>query len=296
MGSVRYFYPDIPIRLLIGGPLQRGLAEELRRYWNVEIADLPRGDYGWGFVKLEPLFGRSGERFLVLDSDTVLTGAVLDIWERTQAPFLVDDEPQTDARAKEIYYDWDRLREIDPTARRPNFLFNSGQWFGTAGILARDDFDKWVEWTMPRLLRHPEFFMPGDQGVHNCVLNQKVESGELQVARYPIMRWPGNLMDGLVAEKVANRSAPPLIVHWAGMKKIRLAGMVGSDLLRFFEGFYYAHTPGGSVRRAFAACRHCIINKVHGTVLPLKLAYRNRRGKRSMKRNSSSEVTSSVVT
>src|SRR6266852_5165282 len=74
VASVRYFYPDIPIRLLVGGHLQRGLARELQQYWNVGTADLPRGEYGWGFVKLEALFAPPGERFLVLDSDTVLTG------------------------------------------------------------------------------------------------------------------------------------------------------------------------------------------------------------------------------
>ena len=30
VASVRYFYPEIPIRLLVGGALQRGLAAELR--------------------------------------------------------------------------------------------------------------------------------------------------------------------------------------------------------------------------------------------------------------------------
>ena len=48
MASVRYFYPEIAIRLLVGGRLQRGLEDELRRYWDVAIADLPRADYGWG--------------------------------------------------------------------------------------------------------------------------------------------------------------------------------------------------------------------------------------------------------
>src|ERR1051326_7390568 len=63
VASIRYFYPEAPIRLLIGGALERRLAEELQRYWGVEIAAIARGDYGWGFVKLEALFGPPGERF-----------------------------------------------------------------------------------------------------------------------------------------------------------------------------------------------------------------------------------------
>ena len=86
VASIRYFCHEIPVQLLVGGPLQQGLAEELRHYWNVEIAKLPvTGDYGWGFVKLEALFGTPGERFLVLDSDTVITGPVLDEWAHSGA-------------------------------------------------------------------------------------------------------------------------------------------------------------------------------------------------------------------
>ena len=61
--------------------MQRGVADELLKYWNVRAIDLPiKGHHGWGFVKLEALFGPPGERFLVLDSDTVLTGPVLELW------------------------------------------------------------------------------------------------------------------------------------------------------------------------------------------------------------------------
>ncbi|HTM36226.1 MAG TPA: hypothetical protein VL156_05735, partial [Terriglobales bacterium] len=174
VASVRYFYPEIPIRLLVGGRLQRGLAHELQRYWNVGTAHLPTaGDYGWGFVKLEVLYGPPGERFLVLDSDTVFTGPVLNMWKDSCAPFLVDDEKQSEADAKRLYYDWESVRKIDPSAQPPEFVFNSGQWFGTAGVLTRADFAPWLDWTMPRKLRHPELFMPGEQGVLNYLFNRK---------------------------------------------------------------------------------------------------------------------------
>src|SRR5215467_5198634 len=117
VASIRYFYPEVPIRLLAGGPVEPELVEELGRYWNVETADVPAGDYGWGFVKLEPLFGSPGEKFLVLDSDTVITGPVLDFCQNTDAPFLVDDEAQSEAAAKRIYYDWKDVRKVDSRAR-----------------------------------------------------------------------------------------------------------------------------------------------------------------------------------
>lgn len=275
VASVRYFYPDVPIRVLVSGSLQHGVAGELLRYWNVRAADLPaRGDYGWGFVKLEVLFGPPGERFLVLDSDTVLTGPVLDMWSDSRAPFLVDDEKQSEADTKLLYYDWEKVRTIDPGAQPPRFVFNSGQWFGTGGVLTRADFAPWVEWTLPRRLRHPEHFMPGDQGILNYVLNRKAALEELQVERRQIMRWPGHSMEGLNAETVSRRAAAPRIVHWAGLKKARQRDMVGADVLAYFEKVYYERLPAGEARRIFAGCRHTLSHRLLEAELRVKLAFR----------------------
>jgi hypothetical protein len=257
IASIRYFYPDVPVKLLAGNVLQSGLVEEVKKYWNVGLADLPAGDYGWGMVKLEPLFGCPGERFLVLDSDTVIAGDVLAAWNASSADFLVDDEQQSEADTRRLYYDSSKVAAIDPAARPPQFVFNSGQWFGTAGVLNRDDFALLMDWCgLPPRLRHPELFMPGEQGVLNYVLNQKAMRDGLAVDRRKIMRWPGHDMDGLDLMTVAERRAPPLIVHWAGMKKPKLSEMVGSDLLLFFENLYYQRLPSPRVERALGVGRH----------------------------------------
>ena len=204
VASIRYFYPDVPIRLLAGDTLQRGLAEELRKYWGVELVNFPPGDYGWGFVKLEPLFGPAGERFLVMDADTVFTGRVLDVRAESDAPFLGDDEHLSDADFKRLYYDWDKVREIDPTVQPARKALNGGQWFGTAGLVTREEFDPWIEWSLPRRQRYPEYFMGGEQGVMNCVILKKEAVQGLRIDRRTLMRWPGNSMDGLDAESVSS--------------------------------------------------------------------------------------------
>src|SRR5262245_16632056 len=105
IASIRYFYPQVPIKLLAGGPLECGLKEELARYWDVRTDDVRPSNWGWGFVKLEPLFGRPGERFMVVDSDTVFAGHVLATWAASAADFLVDDEQQSEADLQRLYYD-----------------------------------------------------------------------------------------------------------------------------------------------------------------------------------------------
>jgi hypothetical protein len=274
VASVRHFYPDVPIRLLAGGRLSSRFADELRRYWSVGLAEIPAGEYGWGFVKLEPLFGATGERFLVLDSDTVLTGPILRLWNDSDALFLVDEESQTEADTRRLYYDWQRVREIDPSAREPQFVFNSGQWFGTSGVLTRNDFTPWVEWTMPRKLRYPRSFMPGDQGILNYVFNQKAMLDGMRIDRRRIMRWPGHGMDGFNVESVANQLQAALVVHWAGIKTLRQRDMPGVDLLAFFERAYYRRIPAGVPRRIIAGSHDTLVQSIRHLKTKLKLASR----------------------
>ncbi len=259
VASIRRFYPEIPIRLLVGERHQRWLERELRQNWGVETVDLPGGDYGWGFVKLEVLFRPPGERFLMVDPDTAFMGPVLDTWSDSHAAFLVNEEEESEADTKRLYYDWERLRQFDPNCRRPQFIFNSGQWVGTTGLLTREDFTPWVEWTKPRRLRYPQYFMGGEQGVLNYVVIQKMMLDGLTVDRRKIMRYPPKGMDGLDVGTVS-RLAPPVIVHWSGIKRMRQRDMISADVLAYFEKLYFQQLPGGRVRRLLAISGHYSVN------------------------------------
>ena len=257
IASIRYFYPEVPIKILAGDILPRAIVEELRNFANVELADLPEGEYGWGFVKLEALFGPEGQTFMVCDADTIFTGPVLDVRAKNDAPFFVDDEELPDAKLKGLYYDWDRLHIIDQKVQVARKAFNVGQWFGTAGLVKREEFDRWVEWTLPRRLTYQQYFMGGDQGVLNYVLLQKEAYEGLRIDRHTLMRWPGypNALDGLDVASVAAKTAPPLVIHWAGVKRLFMRNMVGYELLQYFENLYFSRLPFGRVRRVLAAWR-----------------------------------------
>lgn len=274
VASIRDFYPDVPIRLLCGGPLQRGLADELRRYWSVGVADFPEGDYGWGFVKLEPLFRPPGERFLVLDSDTVMSGPVLELAAGHDEDFIVDNEEYTPDRAKEIYFDWMKSGESGMHIQAPAFLFNTGQWFGKSGVLSRQDFDGLIEWGFPPILSVPAIFKNGEQGVLNFVLNELCRRQKIRVARVPLMHWPGRGMGGVTAEGIAERSCPTFVVHWAGMKAVRQQTLVGSDVLAYFERKYYERLPAGKARRTMNACRHALTQWQYALQVRARVAYR----------------------
>lgn len=257
IASIRYFYPDVAIRILPGGTLDSDLCGELTRYWDVDVAPIKPGNWGWGFVKLEPLFGREGERFLVLDSDTAVIGDVLATPAASSADFLVDDEQQNDADTRRLYYDWQQVTAIDAQAQPPEFVFNSGQWLGTAGVLRREDFEPLIDWgAMPPRVNRPDLFKQGEQGVFNYVVNRAVQNGKLTVERRKIMLWPGHGMSGIDRRQVAERRAPPLVVHWAGLKKSKLSDMIGGDLLMFFEELYYKRLPRPRLQRLNGIVRH----------------------------------------
>jgi len=253
IASIRYFYPDIPVKLLVGGQLEKRLVSELAEYPNLTFADLPRRNYGWGFVKLEPLFGPPGERFLMLDSDTVLTGPVLRVADENEHDFIVDREDEEESRAKEIYFDWTKF----PADRaRPFFFFNTGQWFGRSGVLRRDDFAELIEWTSPPRLLEPSTFKNGEQGVLNFVVNTQFASGHISVLRVPLMCWPGRDTSAVNSEKVAAGSAPARIVHWAGFKGSFHGSLPRGDLLMFYENIYYRGLRNPLIQRAQGICRH----------------------------------------
>jgi hypothetical protein len=233
------------------------LRDELARYWGVHLASVPAQDWGWGFVKLEPLFGLPGERFMVVDSDTVFAGRVLATWNESTADFLVDDEQQSEADLQRLYYDWRQVAANYPAARPPRFVFNSGQWFGTAGVITRDDFAPLIDWSRtPPKLQKPDLFQCGEQGVLNYVLNQKAILDRISVDRRKIMHWPGHGLDGISAQSIANRTAPPLVIHWAGIKKARLGAMRGGDILRFFEQLYYSRLPKARAMHIWASVKY----------------------------------------
>ena len=258
IASIRTFHPDLRVSLLPGGPLPPSLTAEARRYWNVDLAPIPTGDYGWGFVKLEPLFSAPGETFLMLDADTVLTGPIADtIAERFAVEFspdfIVDEEEQPEAEMRRLYYDWDTVRSVDPTAQRPIFVFNSGQWAGRPGVLAREDFTPFLDWSLPRKLRFPECFFNGDQGLMNFVLHRKVTTDLITVERQKLMHWPGHGMEAFNLATILKGTAPCRIIHWAGLKCVRLSAMPGADLLDHFERIYYQRIPAGWILRPWRA-------------------------------------------
>ena len=240
VASIRYWYPEVPIHLIkdyFNGDFS---TEEMERVWNIKIFETPNRCFGWGMSKLEPVFSEQGKRFLILDSDTVFTGRVLDWLEEQTEDFVVSLETQSPQRLKEIYFDLAKLNEFDPEFHFPGTTFNTGQYVATGGVLRRDDFDA-VNWTTtPPSLKYPEIFKNGDQGVLNYVLLKKAGAGQVSVGGIPFMKYGLEDIGDFDLSKIAANSPYPFVIHWAGLKRPRIKAMIRSDILLFFEDYYYS--------------------------------------------------------
>ncbi len=241
IASIRYWYPDIPIVLIKDENAGKFRTTVTEKVWNVEVLSIPRKRFGWGYGKLETLFLEPSVSVLVLDADTVFTGPVLATVADIDADFIVDDEIQPDKRFNEIYYNLNRIRELDSEFVYPGYSFNSGQWFGTTGRITRTDFTTSLDWTEPPQSLYPEIVFKGDQAHLNFVVHRLVQRGKISVKRLKIMIWPdGKNADHIILDKIEKKSKDyPMVIHWAGMGN-NIAALNRADILNFYSSYYYS--------------------------------------------------------
>lgn len=270
VASVRFWYPQIPIWLLKDRHHGDFNTREIERYWNVQIYPGRQQNLGWGFGKLEVMTELPPRRLLLLDSDTVFTGRVIDRLESFDEDLIVDKE-DFDAVAVEVqFFPLDKLRQLDPAFEFPGYGFNTGQIIATTGRLTKQDFDGLLDW-QTRTVKHPEVFKKGEQGLFNYTALRKVQQGKLTIRRAHFMVWPG---EAIRAEHILLADLTPdgphqQVIHWAGLGwGKRLQEMPRSEILLHFEKIYYSRIPFGAWLRQLRSARLWIRPMI---IAPLKI-------------------------
>jgi hypothetical protein len=233
VASIRFWYPNIQITLI--KDLNKGEFDTswIEKRYNVNVFET-NATFGWGYGKLEPLFLEKKETFLVLDSDTVIVGDVLLLVQDILADFIVDLEVQPICRFNEIYYDRGLVKNILSSFEPQDFSFNSGQWFGTSGIISRSEFDSTIAWSCPRKNKYPEILKNGEQGHMNYHFHRLLQLNKIRIHRLNLMKYPlSSDYSKVNLSFLKNRnSTQKAVVHWAGIKKSLL--MLPENKLVFF--------------------------------------------------------------
>ncbi len=255
VSSIRFWYPDIPISLIKDetyGPFD---TRQLESVCNVDVYPAENKKFGWGFAKLEPLFAQQRQRCLILDSDIVFVGPVLDLLQQHGDDFVVTHEvPPDSSFVERLYFNLDELKRLDPAFTYPGFTFNTGQVVATTGIFKRSDFDPFVERGSPPALKQPDVFRCGEQGVLNYLLMKRQASGEISLARVRFMEVASDdiCQDIRLAELTAE-SKYRFLIHWCGLTRDQysplLRNMIRADILLHFEDQYYARQKHGQLKR-----------------------------------------------
>lgn len=252
VASIRRWYPHV--RISLQKDLSRGCYDtgDMETYRDVAIAPSTTHRFGWGMAKLDPLLAATGERVLVLDSDVLFLGPVLDALEPFDEDFIVDDHAQPEANVDQYYFDRIGLLALDAGFTFPGYVFNSGALVATSGRLIRSDFEPLVDFTPPPRLRHSSIFKCADQGVLNYVVLKKAQLGQLSLRRLPLQQWAG--YDSPRSVRIRNLHAHSpyrYILHYAGPKRTLFSANRNGHLLRHFEAAYYDGLPQGRRRRRY---------------------------------------------
>ena len=191
-------------------------------------------------AKLEPLFLPSRARCLIIDSDVVFLGPVLDELERHDEDFIVVNESHPIESIRRNYFNEQTVQRLYPSFQFPGYVFNTGQIVTNTGIFAREDFAPFVSFTEPRQPLQPDLFLCGEQGFLNYIVLSKIQDGSLTLRRQHFMKWAAAMNSKDVNTDVLTILSPyKFMVHWAGPKSESLSANPMNHLLEYFEGEYY---------------------------------------------------------
>jgi hypothetical protein len=226
---------------------------EIEQCYQAKILPTQGKFFGWGYTKLEAFFAPL-PRFLLLDSDTILTGPILDRIGRIPADFVVCGVEDPNPQGYEIerhYMNVARIKEVVPHFAYPGYGINTGQLIITPGKVTEADFMDMLERTPTGFKeKHVGMFRYADQGLINYVLARGMQENRFRVAYDNFWRW--SELEDVAAVSLADlkmKTSPAYVIHWAGTKRIFLSDNTRFDLLDFFYDLYYSQIPNGKRRK-----------------------------------------------
>jgi hypothetical protein len=270
VASIREWHPDIPLFLIKDRFYGDYYTRDIERHWNVEVYEVGNRVFGWGFSKLEPLFEDKRERFLVLDSDILVLGNLIKDLEQYDSDFVIRGQKSDGIYQATQYFDPKALTTLDNNYQHRGIGFNTGQWVGSSGIFRRHEFERFVNFSNPPKLRHPEIFQLGEQGLLNYFLFKNQDLGRITIDSVPFMEIGTNPAADRVHVMGQHLSFErPIILHWAGCRGKTPETSPNGRLFSFFATRFASKVPFGRWRRYSRDLKNVFLTKLKSAVLKI---------------------------
>ena len=230
--SIRCFAGDVPICLLVDGDystarLEKQYGCQIIRKEDVKDKDLRTRSFGgWGYSKFIPFWEGPFDRFLHLDSDTLMLGNVCGLSAETDADIIISVTPDVTHSHDSITAHWfspEFVTKLVPGFRiegQPYFC--AGVAFGRKGVFALDEYMNLLELQKANPGRS---FQSGDQGIFNFLVFHLSSLGRLKVAERQFQSYPLYMsaeeireMNSHLADLSEGWKGTPTVLHYIDVK------------------------------------------------------------------------------
>lgn len=254
IASIRYWYPNIEINIYKDIAKGDFPTSDMEKYWNIGVKKLERDSFGSPYSKIFVNFLQDNKRILLLDSDIVFAGPVLDVISDTTADFVVSGEFGVDPNSdwfKRTYYDYRKIKLSHPNFRFPGYSFNGGQIILTTGVLGKENFLPFVNLESRPITRDSSIFPLNEQSIYNFLLPSLAQAGRLTLDARKFMIWGNDDVDyGKILEAIQSHDNKfPVLIHWAGTMGKTVGSTPGHEILDFFQSIYFSRLRFGKQRR-----------------------------------------------
>lgn len=254
MASIRFYYGEIPIFLLKDELNGRFSTTEIEKNWNVSLIEYPVKKFGWSAAKMHFYVDEKfkGKQFLVIDSDIVFIGRVLDqlFVKQFNCDVIINEEKVSNPHSdwfKNTYYDLSNIKSFDPNFQYNGYTFNCGQLFCKGGFLKKELIDSFFDFNNYPSWKRTDIFPLVDQSLFNYLFPKLETEKKMTIGKESYMIWSEHsTARQFEMEKILKGKEYPYLVHWAGATRLPLLEkMSRSDILIHFETYYYQKVSFG---------------------------------------------------
>lgn len=260
MASIKYFCENTPICLIVDGNFR---LKKLEKTYNIVKVikkkdvknDFLRNNcFGSRFTNLIAFFESPFERFLYIDSDTVLWGNILQNFNPYSADFIHNEphEPCTPFIMKHQYFDYEQVFNYTEYFEWNNcHFFNAGIFVMKRGLFNINEISELV-----KLFYIDKNLLPRDiQGVINIPVFRNLLKGKITVSEAKLQTiMPLFNKEELNKTFKITDNKPvvenPTILHWAGLKPHYRQNKVFNEPMNYFRKMNLIYT--GSIFSKFS--------------------------------------------